>query len=272
MVRELKTANSERGLTLIELLISLVIISLVTVVCTQLVGGALDSWNHDRGKSDLLNEARITMERIVARIRNTTWVILPLKISDPTDPGYPGSSYYPSGILAVSGNIDNDGDGLADEDPGNDMNGDNAAGIMMIDDDNDGLVDEEIAHNDDEDWNPNEDDIDGIDNDGDGLVDEDTGGQFYPFSPPDDDNDGTQSEDPFDPVIYYRNGTTLMERQNVLTATVSDSVIAENVSAFTVLRRRVNGNTLIDIYLKLDNGKDSVELNTTALAWEMFKP
>jgi hypothetical protein len=63
-----------------------------------------------------------------------------------------------------------------------------------------------------------------------------------------------------------------MERHNVLNATVSDDVIAENVAEFRVLRRRVNGNTLIDIYLKLDNGEDSVELSTTALARGMFKP
>jgi prepilin-type N-terminal cleavage/methylation domain-containing protein len=271
MICKLKTLKSESGLTLTELLISIAIISVIAGVCVQLVSGSLDAWGHNKGKGELLNSARLAMERMVSKVRSTTWVLLPLKISDPTDPGYPASSYYPRDILAVSGNVDNDSDGLADEDPGGPLTKDEQPGIMMIDDDIDTTVDEGDPADDDEDGEKNEDVIDGFDNDGDGRVDEDPKKNFY-ASVEDDDGDGTNNEDGFDPVIFYLSGYTLMERHNVLNATVSDDVIAENVAEFRVLRRRVNGNTLIDIYLKLDNGEDSVELSTTALARGMFKP
>ena len=263
--------KSEKGLTLIELLISIAIIALIAGVFAQLMGGALDSWREGKSRGDLLGTAQIVMERMVSRVRSTSWVLLPLKISDPTDPGYPASSYYPRDILAVSANIDNDNDGLADEDPGADITGDGEAGIMGIDDDNDGTVDEGTPNDDDEDGGQNEDRLDIFDNDDDDRIDEDPDKKFY-ISEDDDDDDGDEAEDPFDPVIFYLSGSTLMERHNVMTATTSDDVIAENVTQFEVLRRRVNGNTLIDIYLKLDDGENSVELRTTAMAQGMFKP
>jgi prepilin-type N-terminal cleavage/methylation domain-containing protein len=267
-----KTLKSERGLTLVELLISITIISLIAGVSTQMIGGALDSWQHNKGKETLLNTARLAMERMVSGVRNTTWVLLPLKISDPTDPGYPTSSYYPRDILAFSGMIDNDGDGLVDEDPYNDIHWNNKSGIKGIDDNNDGLVDNGFAGaDDDEDGIKNEDPIDGIDNDGDGRVDEDPGNAFY-SSADNDDGDGPWNEDMFDPVVYYLNETDLRERHDEYNFTISDDVLAENVTDLTVLRRYVNGNTMIDIYLKLDNGSESVELSTTTIARAMFKP
>jgi len=272
MICKLKTWKSDSGLTLTELLISIAIISLIAGVCVQLVAGSLDSWRYSKGKGELLSAARLAMERMVSKVRGTAWVLLPLMISDPNDFGYPGTAYYPRDILAVSANIDNDGDGLADEDPGADITGDGEPGIMMIDDNNNGFVDEGANNNDDEAMGLiDEDEVDGIDNDLDSRVDEDPGDGFY-VSSSDDDNDGTSNEDPFDPLIYYLNGTTLMERQDVMGITTADNIIAENVSQFRVLRRRVDGNTLIDIYLQLDDGENSVELQTTALARGMFKP
>lgn len=272
MIHTIETLKSERGLTLVELLISITIISLIAVASVQLVAGSLDSWNNNRGKADLLATARLAMERMVTGVRTTTWVLLPLMISDPTDPGYPASSWYPRDILAVSGMIDNDGDGLADEDTSWDICWNNRPGLSNIDDNNDGTVDNGANNrDDDEDGLVNEDPIDGIDNDDDGRVDEDPDGFFY-SSMEDDDGDGAWGEDVFDPVIYYLNGTTLNERHDEYNWTNTDDVIAENVAEFRVLRRRVNGNTLIDIYLRLDNGEASVELSTTARARAMFKP
>ena len=263
--------KSERGLTLLELLISITIISLIAVASVQLVAGSLDAWNYNRGKEDLMNTARLAMERMVTGVRTTTWVCLPLMISDPTDPGYPTSSYYPRDILAVSGMIDNDGDGLADEDPYRDIYDNVKPGLRGIDDNNDGTVDNGVSQDDDEDGTSNEDPIDGLDNDADGRVDEDPTDAFY-SSADDDDGDGDWGEDFFDPVIFYLNGTTLNERHDEWNITNSDDPLVENVAEFKVLRRRVNGNTLIDIYLRLDNGKESVELSTTTLARAMFKP
>ncbi|MBI5740458.1 MAG: hypothetical protein HZA16_07025 [Nitrospirae bacterium] len=254
-----------------ELLISITIISVIAGVFVNLVAGSLDSWKYNKDRGELINTAQLAMDRMVSKVRNSRLVLLPLKISDPTDLLYPVTSYYPLEMLAVSANIDNDGDGLADEDPPADTTGDGASGIKGIDDDNDGSVDEPTFDDNDEIPAKNDDPIDGIDNDLDGRVDEDPGRNFYGAAF-DDDGDGASDEDPFDPVIYYLNGTNLMEKQNVLTATTADNIIAENVSEFMVLRRRVNGNTLIDIRLTLDNGKGSVELRTTALARGMFKP
>lgn len=268
----MNTLKSEHGLTLVELLISIAIISLIAGVSTQMVGGAFDSWEHQRGKGYLMNAGRLAMERMVSGVRSTTWVLLPLMISDPTDPGYPASSYYPRNILAISGMIDNDGDGLFDEDPYYDITWSNKSGIKGIDDNNDGLVDNGFAGaDDDEDGVKNEDPVDGVDNDGDGRVDEDPDSAFY-SSADNDDGDWGSNEDVFDPLIYYLNGTELRERRDEYNFTISDALLAENVTELTVLRRYVNGNTLIDIYLKLDNGTESVELSTTTVARAMFKP
>ena len=76
-------------------------------------------------------------------------------------------------------------------------------------------------------------------------------------------------------VVHFThrlNGTDLRERHDEYNFTISDAILAENVTELTVLRRYVNGNTLIDIYLKLDNGTESVELSTTTVARAMFKP
>jgi prepilin-type N-terminal cleavage/methylation domain-containing protein len=268
----MKTYESNAGLTLIELLLSIAIISLVAGICVQLVAGSLDSWRYGKGKADLLNTAELVLERMVTKVRSTSWVLLPLMISDPTDPGYPSTSYYPRDILAVSMGIDNDGDGLADEDPYRDLDWNNKPGLMGIDDNNDGTVDNGTGQDDDEDGASNEDPIDGLDNDGDGRVDEDPGSFFYNAVNVDDDGDGAWDEDVFDPVIFYLTGSTLKERRDSYNFTTMDTVIAEDVAEFRVLRRRINGNTLIDIYLRLDNGKDSVEVGTTVLARTMFKP
>jgi len=265
--------KSERGLTLVELLISIIIISLIAAVCAGMVGGALDSWSYNREKDELFSTARLAMERMVSKVRTTTWVLLPLMVSDPTDPGYPASSYYPRDILAVSGMIDNDHDGLADEDPYSDMDWSNKPGIKAVDDNNDGTVDNGAnPQDDDEDGVANEDLIDGIDNDGDGRVDEDPDNTFYKINQDDDDGDGSWDEDVFDPIVYYLDGTTLREEHLEYNFSLQDLVIAEHVAEFRVIRRRVNKNTLIDIYLKLDDGENAVELRTTALARGMFKP
>jgi prepilin-type N-terminal cleavage/methylation domain-containing protein len=272
MIHIQEILKSERGLTLTELLISIVIISLVAGVGTRMIGGALDSWQHNRGKETLTNAGRLAMERMVAGVRTTTWILLPLMISDPTDPGYPTSSYYPRDILAVSGMIDNDGDGVADEDPYKDMADSTKSGLKDFDDNNDGIVDNgNTTEDDDEDGLKNEDPIDGIDNDGDGRVDEDPHNAFY-GSADNDDGDVAANEDVFDPLIFYLQGTDLKERQDERQFNIADYVIAQNVTQFMVLRRRVNGNTLIDIYLKLDNGTESVELVTTTVARAMYKP
>jgi len=168
-----------------------------------------------------------------------------------------------------------------DEDPGGDVTNDAAPGIVGIDDDGDGVVDEQhtgggpLNEDDDEDGVANEDGWDGLDNDADnsldedpekdmtgdglpgkGLVDDDLDGTIDEGDKNDDDEDGVVDEDWLDPVVYYLNGTTLMERMpNINPSSGADYTaypIAENVSQFLV--RRIpgnNGSTLVEITLTL---------------------
>ncbi len=95
--------------------------------------------------------------------------------------GYPGVDDDGDGLVDEDpAGCDNDGDGLVNEDPapGEDDDGDGIADedpIPYFDEDNDGLVDEDPINGADDDGDGLVDeDPKGIDNDGDGLVDEDT--------------------------------------------------------------------------------------------------
>ncbi len=280
---EANRRKTEQGLTYVELVAAMAILSLIGLLFFQAVDISLASWRQGSGKAELLNNAQRAMERMVSKVRKTTWVLLPQKDSDPGDfnaydPNYP-NRYYPRNILAMSANIDNDGDGLADEDPSNDITGDGFGGIMGIDDDNDDPIDidEKGKDDDDEAGGSNEDPIDGIDNDGDGMTDEDPADNFYKYfncgnNSNNDDADETSREDPLDPLIYYLDGSTLMERLDVQGVTQRNSPLAENVSEYQVVRRRVDGNTLIDIHLKLDDGRNTVALDTTVFAFQRVTP
>lgn len=164
-----------------------------------------------------------------------------------------------------------------DEDLPQDGNNDGVQGIGGIDDNGDGVADENGNSTDaDEDGVQAEDSIDGIDNDGDGSLDEDPGVDMNGDGKPgienfdddfdgiidegendDDDEDGLRGEDWYDPVVYYLEGTTLIERMpNVNPADGSNYSaypIAENVSLFRVERiMGADGSTLlVDITLTL---------------------
>ena len=177
---------------------------------------------------------------------NTNW---PEHIREQTIPASPpvGSSTFATAVLAVTlpdyvdldadgfADADDDRDGQIDEDLPNDAHHDFFPGIMLIDDDGDGSVDEGSGWaEDDEDGQTNEDPIDGIDNDGDGSIDEDPPSDNNGDGCPgrcgvDDDGDGTiddgsddnddeeasEFEDGYDPVVFYLDGNVLMERMPV---------------------------------------------------------
>jgi len=179
-----------------------------------------------------------------------------------------------------------------DEDTSTDNTNDGKPGIIGIDDDNDGVVDEGNSNNNDEDAMDFEDPINGIDDDNDGSIDEDYKNDMNGDDAPgvmgvDDDMDGSideggagakgnddednlQDEDWLDPVVYYLNGTTLMERMPAINpvsgADFSAYPIADNVSQFLV-QRSLGGNgrtVLVSITLTLsppDN--EPVTLETT---------
>jgi len=175
-----------------------------------------------------------------------------------------------------------------DEDTSDDNTNDGQAGIVGIDDNGDGQVDGKAISDNDEDGLNFEDAINRIDEDGDGSIDEDINIDMNADSKPgiilidddfdgstdegsinDDDEDGLTSEDWLDPVVYFLNGTTLMERMpNINPASGADYTeypIADNVSQFLV-KRVMGGNgttALVEISLTLTvAGADPVTLIT----------
>ena len=187
-----------------------------------------------------------------------------------------------------------------DEDYSDDMNFDGKPGITGIDDDGDGSIDESDAVNfpdrdDDEEGVEDEDTLDGIDDDADGSdgedskadrnkdfeagiagVDDDFDGTIDEGHQHDDDEDGLRDEDWFDPVVYYLNGSQLIERlpafsdingdTEITGADFTESVIADNVTLFRVERIPLGGDRTLRVDLTLvlenpDSGK-TIELQT----------
>lgn len=179
-----------------------------------------------------------------------------------------------------------------DEDTHSDMTNDGVSGIIGIDDDGDGSVDEAGQNDDDEDGSDDEEkqgdqDIDGdssygedkhqqmifdnqsgiagVDDDGDGSVDE--------GHRSDDDEDGLNNEDWLDPVVYYLNGTDLVERIPAINPTdgndFSETVIADQVSALTITRLGTGyeKHLLVKIELNLtsDDGETKLLIATVAV-------
>ena len=194
---------------------------------------------------------------------------------------------------------DNDGDGRIDEDLPADITNDLAPGIYLIDDMGDGTVDKFIAccsQDDEEDFGIiNEDPINGLDDDGDGLVDEDPGGDMNADTCPgvcgvddngngaidegsalDDDEDGLSDEDWLDPVVFYLNGSTLVQRiplpydiDGSGTITGRDFItetIADNVTRFRVERLPLDGGRAVQVDLTLElaspSTRETISLTT----------
>lgn len=235
----------------------------------------------------------------------TDW---PEHIREQTIPASPpiGSSTLATAVLAVTSgagqdldldgtaDADRDGDGRQDEDPDSDMTEDDAAGIFGLDDDGDGQVDEGSVVDDDEDGLDDEDIANGLDDDGDGAVDEDSprdrngdnepgeagidddgDGEVDEGDRKDDDEDGSADEDGPDPVVFYLNGSTLVERTPVPWDESGDGgvdgldfvegAIAEHVARFRVERVADGGlrAPLVDLTLELAGpGSERVSVQT----------
>ncbi len=181
--------------------------------------------------------------------------------------------------------VDNDGDGRIDEDFPTDITNDTAPGIYLIDDMGDGTVDnfKACCSMDDEEYFGiiSEDPINGLDDDGDGLVDEDPWGDMNGDSCPgtcgvdedgdgaidegtvlDDDEDGLSDEDWLDPVVFYLENRTLMQRVPVPWDEDASGIvdgrdfivepIAEHVTRFRVERLPAKGNSPLQVDLILE--------------------
>ncbi|MEM6639654.1 MAG: prepilin-type N-terminal cleavage/methylation domain-containing protein [Pseudomonadota bacterium] len=134
---------------------------------------------------------------------------------------------------------DDDGDGMIDEDPGADMNGDGAPGVLGVDDDGDGFIDEGDVN--------------------------------------DDDEDGRVDEDWVDPLMFYLVDDDLIERRQALTDVNGDGVISgldfigrpilRNVT-YLGFRRTVSpeGISLITVTVESRRGEAVVRMSSTVRA------
>ena len=304
------------GFTLVELMISLLMGVLILAALARLTTQGLQTESVVQENNELAADARFAMQRMVAAVRGTERLLLPLAdnpntnwrehVREQTVPATApeGDSTEATAVLAATldptldtdadgfADGDNDKDGRVDEDPDADNTNDGAAGIVGIDDDGDGLVDESNTVDDDEDedqtGNKDEDRFNGVDDDGDAAVDEDFGadmngdgqagvsgfdddgdGLVDESNSNDDDEDEDDDEDWFDPVVFFLDSTTLIERRPVISpgdgADFSEFPIADNVTRFRVERIPQGGGRAVLIDLTLDvtgaSGK-TISLNT----------
>jgi prepilin-type N-terminal cleavage/methylation domain-containing protein len=207
----------EKGMTLFELLVVVMILGLISVAVTAYFSSVINAHASGNKRSALYREGLLAMERMTAGARRCTYLLIPNAHRRVRD------------ILAFSGSINDDNDYFfgdllfpkIDEDPRKAMTSDDQSGIIGVDDDGDGETDEGEMNDDDEDGDEDEDWLDGLDNDGDGNIDEDTGddadiegmdddadGNIDEGHPLDDDEDGKINEDPLNPVVYSRDSGT----------------------------------------------------------------
>ncbi|MDJ0926912.1 MAG: prepilin-type N-terminal cleavage/methylation domain-containing protein [Gammaproteobacteria bacterium] len=227
-----RTANlphKETGVTLVELLVTLVITVLLFAGLNSIVTGVLGSRVYLAERLELTREAEFAMDRMVRTVSHSRRLLVPMpdkagsnwpeNIREQTVPDTApvGDSVYATAILAVTlpayydldfdgiPDADDDGDGQIDEDLHRDTTNDFATGIFEIDDDGDGFADEGGSWwDDDESSDADEDPINGLDDDNDGLIDEDPPADVNADGEPglsgvDDDGDGLIDEgDPAD--------------------------------------------------------------------------
>ena len=240
----------EKGLSMVELLVSFTIMGIIAVVATPLFSTCLDTYRVAYARSMLYHEGLLAMERMTGGVRRCTYLLIP-------------NSHTPirNDILAFSGFVNDDNDYYfddslfprIDEDTGSDMNNDGYSGIFNIDDDGNGAIDEESDNgDDDEDGEANEDRLDGIDNDSDGNIDEDLpqdtnsdnapgiagidddgDGNVDEDSKWDDDEDGLTDEDSLNPLIYSFDSSTNTLRE-IFSDTGQSVVLSTHVTSFQV--------------------------------------
>jgi len=202
--------------TLVEVIAAAVVLAAIAAVSSSLLVSILNTRQAIAEQDQLDRMAAIAILRIEEHIRETSQIYIP------------NGHDLTRGILAIGYRFDDDGDGLFDEDATGAA--DAVHGVQGFDDDGDGSIDEGPIADDDEDGIADEDPLDGTDNDGDGLVDEDFPADMDGSGGNDDDNDGSTNEDPAPAIVYYLDGTNLMEWHPDL----GTNVLARNVSDFRV--------------------------------------
>jgi prepilin-type N-terminal cleavage/methylation domain-containing protein len=275
----MKRIRGETGLTLVELLMAVSILSIIALAFFSVTHATLTSWSYAGDRDGANDDARVALERMTEAVRSTNWVVLPFRKAAGT-----ASTHR---ALCVAAGLDADGDGRIDEDSYDVFQGGTVAGLPGIDDDQDGIVDEGSRWDDDEDGVVDEDRVDGVDNDGDGRIDEDWGYDLNNDGAPgwvrvdddgdgstdegadgDDDEDGASDEDPIDPIAYYVDTSVtpprLVERHPTNGTTVlvenlyDDPAVAGANDGFTVTRTNQSDGAVlvyIEIRVRTDDGQ-----------------
>jgi type II secretory pathway pseudopilin PulG len=213
------------GLTIIELLISIVIGSVVVLALMSTISTTMNIDTELENERSMFADGQFAMKRIEGYLSGSKVLILPLAENSAT--AY-SESVRDVLAFAMPHALDSDLDGwsdanndkdfvdyngnsvrdagepeLIDEDMGDDMNNDSKPGILGIDDDNDGNIDEDSNDDDDEDEGlgglRNEEKGNNYDNDWDGAFDEDNSGDQHKDGQAglkgfDDDGDGSVDE------------------------------------------------------------------------------
>jgi prepilin-type N-terminal cleavage/methylation domain-containing protein len=191
--------SSQKGISLLEVLITVAIASVLIVAISGVVNTALDAGQSTHLQNDTIQQSRFAMQRMSRAISKTRELRLPL--GEDTTTAW-SESVRDVLAVALDPTLDRNKDGWADanndkdfldvnkngvrdageperidEDWDLDSNNDGAPGIKGIDDNGNGTVDEGngamARHDDDEDGSADEDPINGLDDDNDGAVDED---------------------------------------------------------------------------------------------------
>ena len=331
----MKLRSRQRGLTILEILVSVAIGAVLILSLSGVTGQALDANDQSRSKMQLLQDGQFAMDRMLTAVSGSSTLLLPLADNPGTawrehvrEQTVPASAPEPFSVLATavlavvlpaSQDIDEDGwsdansdkdfldiNGNSSRDPGeperidedlfHDATNDGAPGIVGIDDNGNGFVDDSFSgvHDNDEDYSAHEDFFDGIDNDGDGSVDEDANhdnnddgepgiagvdddldGSIDEGHKDDDDEDGVNNEDSLEPVVYFLQGSNLIERRPMPYDVNDDktidgldyleSVVAEGVTRFRIERIPAppGGRVTVDVTLELAaQGTDPVRLHS----------
>ena len=225
------------GLTLVELLVAITIVSIIALAAMPMLSTSIESHNQGMTRSRLYHEGLLIIERITTGLKKTTILLVPNGHTPTRD------------ILAYSRlvNTDNDfyfGDPLfprVDEDPDVEFSG-GSYGVKGVDEDGDGTADEESWDDEDEDGSTQEDFLNGLDDDGDGNIDEEAVDDYNQDSMPgfegmDDDGDGAVDEDATQPEDDDEDGTS--DEEEIL---------------FVVYTFDSANNTLTEIYTDAESG------------------
>jgi len=227
---------------LVELIAASVVLAAISLVSTALLVGVLRTQQAVSAQNELDRMASIALLRMEEHAREAAAVYIP-NTHDTT-----------RGILAVAYRFDDDNDGKFDEDAAAAVDG--VHGVVGFDDDGDGSVDEGDPGDDDEDGTVDEDPVDNVDNDGDGMIDEDYGADMDAAGGADDDGDGLTNEDGLPAIVYYLDGSELMEWHPDL----GSNTVARNVSRFAMTYEPAAGGlgwpaVVIELDLLASNGE-----------------